>query len=96
MERNMMYYTNSARVSSTIYDLQIRFFYKSIVEYLSADPQEDDAHGDLLCEVSMSLPHAKALVELLQNNITAYEKNIGPITVKQQNNPENNNPINEE
>lgn len=82
MEKGISVYTNSARVSSTIYDLQIRFYYKSIAENLEKDDQGIEALGDMLFETSMSLPHAKTLVRLIQENIDAYEKTFGQILVE--------------
>lgn len=72
-------YTNSARVSSSLFDLQISFFYKSISEAVKLSKDGAGYDGEFLMEVSMSLQHAKVLVAILQNHIRDFEKEFGNI-----------------
>lgn len=74
-------YTNSAKVSSSLYDLQISFFYKSIVESVKLGKDGADYLGEFLTEVSMSMPHAKILVSILQDHIMQFEKEFGNISL---------------
>jgi len=69
-------YSNNATVEMTPWDFRITF-----AEIIRVEPSEPSGKifVDDRAKITMSPQHAKALVQILQNNIAQYEKNMGVI-----------------
>ena len=81
-EEAIKIYSNSAKLASSVFDIQISFYQKSHSDEQIAKNNKEEYHDKLLAEVIMSPSHAKAVSEILQGAIKEYEKNFGEIKLK--------------
>ena len=75
-------YSNSTKLTSSVYDFQISFYQKSLSDEQIAKDNKEEYHDKLLTEVTMSPSHAKAVLLILQDAIKKYEENFGEIKLK--------------
>jgi len=75
-------YSNSAKLTSSLYDFQISFYQKSLSDEQVAKDNKEEYHDKLLAEITMSVSHAKAVLLILQDAIKKYEENFGEIKLK--------------
>jgi len=75
-------YSNSARLSASVFDFQISFFQKSISDMEIANANKEEYHEKLLAEIIMSPSHTKAVSQLLYDAVKKYEEDFGEIKLK--------------
>ena len=81
-EEIIRFYSNSAKLSSNVFDFQISFCQKSLSDEQMAKANKEEYHEKILTEITMSPSHAKAVLNILQDAIKLYEKNFGEIKLK--------------
>jgi len=83
-EETIRLYSNSAKLTSNVFDFQLSFYQKSLSDEQTAKNNKEEYHDKLLTEITMSPSHAhaKAVSEILQDAIKRYEKNFGEIKLK--------------
>ena len=75
-------YSNSARLSASVFDFQLSFFQKSISDMEIAKTKKEKYHEKLLAEITMSPSHTKAVSQLLYDAVKKYEEDFGEIKLK--------------
>ena len=75
-------YSNSARLSASVFDFQLSFFQKSISDMEIAKANKEEYHEKLLAEITMSPSHTKAISQLLYDAVKKYEEDFGEIKLK--------------
>ena len=75
-------YSNSTKLTSSLYDFQISFYQKSLSDEQIAKDNKEEYRDKLLAEITMSVSHAKAVLLILQDAIKKYEENFGEIKLK--------------
>ena len=75
-------YSNSARLSASVFDFQLSFFQKSISDMEIAKVKKEKYHEKLLAETTMSPSHTKAVSQLLYDAVKKYEEDFGEIKLK--------------
>ena len=81
-EEILRFYSNSVKLTSSVYDFQISFYQKSISDEQIAKNNKEKYQDKLLTEITMSPSHAKAVSVILQDAIKKYEENFAEIKLK--------------
>lgn len=81
-EETIRYYSNSASLSMNVFDFQISFFQKNLLDEQIAKANKEKYHEKLLAEITMSPSHAKAVSQILNNAVKKYEEDFGEIKLK--------------